>query len=45
MSRSSRRIPFIVSGILAAAIISPAAPALAADTGLVDAVTATQDAE
>ncbi|AFM08235.3 hypothetical protein CP162_10060 [Corynebacterium pseudotuberculosis Cp162] len=30
MSRSSRRLPFIISGILAAAIISPAAPAFAA---------------
>ncbi|APA72405.1 hypothetical protein [Corynebacterium pseudotuberculosis] len=29
-SRSSRRLPFIISGILAAAIISPAAPAFAA---------------
>ncbi|AFH91735.3 hypothetical protein A4R63_09840 [Corynebacterium pseudotuberculosis] len=30
MSRSSRQLPFIISGILAAAIISPAAPAFAA---------------
>ncbi|WP_232240271.1 hypothetical protein [Corynebacterium ulcerans] len=42
---SSRRISLIVSGILATAIIAPAAPALAADAGLVNAVTAAQDAE
>ncbi|MBH5298927.1 hypothetical protein I8F74_09795 [Corynebacterium ulcerans] len=45
MSMSSRRISLIVSGILATAIIAPAAPALAADAGLVNAVTAAQDAE
>ncbi|PLV98504.1 hypothetical protein BRL53_10085 [Corynebacterium ulcerans] len=45
MSTSSRRISLIVSGILATAIIAPAAPALAADAGLVNAVTAAQDAE
>lgn len=45
MSTSSRRISLIVSGILATAVIAPAAPALAADAGLVNAVTAAQDTE
>lgn len=45
MSTSSRRISLIVSGILATAVIAPAAPALAADAGLVNAVTAAQDIE
>ncbi|WP_230627134.1 hypothetical protein [Corynebacterium ulcerans] len=42
---SSRRISLIVSGVLATAVIAPAAPALAADAGLVNAVTAAQDTE
>lgn len=45
MSTPSRRISLIVSGILATAVIAPAAPALAADAGLVNAVTAAQDTE
>lgn len=45
MSMSSRRISLIVSGVLATAVIAPAAPALAADAGLVNAVTAAQDTE
>lgn len=45
MSTSSRRISLIISGILATALIAPAAPALAADVGLVGAVTAAQDTE
>lgn len=45
MSTSSRRISLIVSGILATAVIAPAAPALAADAGIVGAVTAAQGTE
>lgn len=45
MSTSSRRISLIISGILATALIAPATPALAADVGLVGAVTAAQDTE
>ncbi|AIU33601.1 MULTISPECIES: hypothetical protein [Corynebacterium] len=45
MSTSSRRISLIVSGILATAVIAPAAPALAADAGLAGAVAEAQGTE
>lgn len=45
MSTSSRRISLIVSGILATTVIAPAAPALAADAGLVGAVAEAQGTE